>query len=105
MNNITLARQSAGSGENVISIKAYLSAVITQKKPNLHVSYCPALDLCSQGETMQEAEKNIIEATHLFIECCLEQNTLNQVLTECGFHSVHQPAKKKKSNELPVLAY
>lgn len=104
MNNITLTQQSTVGGANTISIKASLSAVITKKKPGVYVSYCPALDLYSQGDTRKEAEKNIIEATHLFIESCLERNTLNEVLTDCGFHPVNRPATKKKSKPAPKLS-
>ncbi|CAJ2375791.1 MAG: type II toxin-antitoxin system HicB family antitoxin [Gammaproteobacteria bacterium] len=108
MNEITLTQHPAGGGKNTISIKASLSATIVQKKPNLHVSHCSALGLYSQGETREEAEKNIIEAARLFIESCLERNTLNQALIECGFHNVNQPAmnraaKKKKPKPAPRL--
>ncbi|MDA7962631.1 MAG: hypothetical protein MPK62_13070 [Alphaproteobacteria bacterium] len=104
MNKITLGRHSSGRGENLVSIKCELVATITQEKPDLHVSYCPALDLYSQGKTRAEAEKNIIEATHLFIESCLERDTLHEALTKCGFHRVRKPAKKKKAKPAPRLA-
>ncbi len=111
------------NAENIISIKVSLKAIIERDKPKMYVSYCPALDLCSQGETRKEAKKNIIEATELFIESCLEDNTLTEVLEECGFHSVYEKPKRKKSKtpvmppvtdyheviyfsaELPVMAY
>lgn len=54
-----LSNQHIGvnSTENIISIKMLLAAVISQEKSNLYVSYCPVLDLYSQGSTSQEAEK------------------------------------------------
>ena len=83
--------------KNVFFITASLKAIIDRKEPKVYISYCPVLDLYSQGESHAEAKKNIIEATELFIESCLERNTLRQVLEECGFHSPHQTSKKKKS--------
>lgn len=85
--------------ENVISIKASLAAEIYKEKPGMYVSYCAALDLYSMGDTAEEAEKNIIEATEAFIEYCVEHDTLNTVLKECGFRSVDKPPKKKAARK------
>ena len=32
------------------------------------VSLCPELDIASQGETVEEAHRNLIEAVELFLE-------------------------------------
>lgn len=63
------------------------------KKDDTHISYCPPLDIYSQGDTREEAEKNIIEAVKLFIDTCFERGTLDAVLKECGFQPIHKPAK------------
>lgn len=73
--------------ENVILIKCKLEAYIGLEKPGMYISYCPALDLYSQGDTRAEAKKNIKEATGLFLQSCIERQTLQRVLTECGFKS------------------
>ena len=91
-----------GNVENTVSIEASLAAKIYEEKPGLYVSYCPALDLCSQGENREEAEKNIIEATELFIQSCLKRNTLNDVLTESGFCPVGAKPRKKKAGRTPA---
>ena len=107
--------------KNVISIKASLTGFIVKEKPGMYVSYCPALELCSQGKTPKHAERMIIEATKIFIEDCLERGILNDVLKECGFYSIYQnpPRKKNKKGtatnpkvrqiefpaELPVMAF
>jgi len=89
-----------GKAENVISIKASLVADIYKEKPGMYVSYCAALDLYSMGDTAEEAEKNIIEATEAFIESCVKRDTLNAVLKECGFRAVDaKPAKKKAAQK------
>ena len=88
---------SIGTAENTISIKASLSATISKEKPGMYLSYCPALDLCSQGKTLREAKKNIIEASVLLIEDCFERGTLDEVLKDCGFRSTRQRPRVKKS--------
>ena len=70
-----------------------LSARIKKEKPKMYVSHCPELDLYSQGDTLKEAKANIVEATQLFIESCIEDSTLREVLLECGFtNSEKHPA-------------
>ena len=75
-----------GGGDTVV-LKAALTAHIIKEKPGMYVSYCPALDVCSQGATIREAKANIIEATQLLIETCYERGTLHRLLTTRGFHS------------------
>ncbi len=65
----------------------------------MFISYCPELDLYSQGETIKQATENISEATHLFIQSCIQRNTLNEVLTECGFTSYKQQSTRKQRNK------
>lgn len=51
------------------------------------VAFSPALDLYSQGDTKEEALRNIHEAVSLFLGTCYEQGTLNAVLMERGFRA------------------
>lgn len=62
------------------------------------ISYCPPLDVYSQGETRDKAESNLIEATALFLASCFERGVLDEVLKKCGFKAVeyHSAAKKQK---------
>ena len=90
-------KQNLKDEGGVVSIRANLSARIKKEKPKMYVSYCPELDLYSQGDTLKEAEANIIEATQLFIESCIEDNTLREVLLECGFTEYSQPVKKQRN--------
>jgi predicted RNase H-like HicB family nuclease len=43
------------------------SAVIT-KEDDMFVSFCPELDIASQGYSVEEANNNLREAVELFIE-------------------------------------
>ena len=95
----------SGHAENTIWIKLSLTATVMQEKPGLYVSHCPALDLYSQGEDSKEAERNIIEATKLFVQSCIERDTLTEVLKECGFYPIHRaPRKAKARPPKPVSA-
>lgn len=49
----------------------------------------PQIDVESQGRTREEAARNLVEATQLFIETCFEQNMLDEVLKACGFVPGH----------------
>ena len=50
----------------------------------LYVSHCDPLDVCSQGDTEEEALNNLNEAIQIFLSTCYEMGTLNEVLIECG---------------------
>lgn len=45
----------------------------------------PLLDMSTQGRTLAEAIKNLVEAPQLFIVSCFERGTLDQALKELGF--------------------
>ena len=44
-----------------------LTALI-EREGNVYVSLCPELDIASQGETVEQARQNLIEALELFFE-------------------------------------
>ena len=47
--------------------KRELTAII-EKEGSGYVALCPELDVASQGETIEEARANLIEAIELFFE-------------------------------------
>ncbi len=63
-----------------------------RKKQKWFVASCPVFDVVSQGETEEQAKKNLSEALTLFFLSCHERGTLDAVLKECGF----QPAYPSK---------
>ncbi len=67
-----------------ITFTATLPIQITRKS-KWFVAQCPALDVSSQGETEEEAKKNIGEALFMFLRSCYERGTLDSVLKQCGF--------------------
>ncbi|HEX9689297.1 MAG TPA: type II toxin-antitoxin system HicB family antitoxin [Thermoanaerobaculia bacterium] len=44
-----------------------LTAII-EREGNGYVALCPELDIASQGETVEEARRNLLEAVELFFE-------------------------------------
>ena len=42
--------------------------VVIEREEDGYVSLCPELDIASQGDTIEEARKNLIEAVELFFE-------------------------------------
>ncbi|MGI9337144.1 MAG: type II toxin-antitoxin system HicB family antitoxin [Gammaproteobacteria bacterium] len=85
---------------SVVSVKMQLKVLVRKEKPGLFESYCPALDLWSQGGTVAEAKKNIAEAVGLFIETCYEQGSLNRVLLDCGFSAEVKKQEKRRDTIL-----
>lgn len=55
------------------------------KEGDMYVAYVPQLDLASCGRTIEEADKNIREATEIFFEETDRKGTMNDVLEEAGF--------------------
>lgn len=80
-------------GQEIVSIKftIHLPAVVI-KKQKWYVSHCPVLDVSSQGDTEEEAKRNLIEAISLFMITCHEMGTLDKVLKDCGFVPDYSPA-------------
>ncbi len=54
------------------------------EEADVHVGYCPLLNLYSQGTTSDEAEKAIIDAAQQFIAISYKRNTLGRVLRNRG---------------------
>ena len=46
---------------------------IIEREDDLYVALCPELDIASQGETVEQARINLIEALELFFESASSQ--------------------------------
>ena len=46
----------------------YELTAIIEREGNGYVSLCPKVDVASQGDTIEEAKENLIEALELFFE-------------------------------------
>lgn len=54
---------------------------IIHKEDNLYVAECPEINTASQGETIEEAVKNLQEATKLYLEEFPRKQTYRPLVT------------------------
>ncbi len=54
-------------GKTAMKGKKQLTAII-EREDDGYVSLCPEIDIASQGDTIEEARKNLVEALELFFE-------------------------------------
>ncbi|MBA7469329.1 hypothetical protein ES707_04596 [subsurface metagenome] len=55
---------------------------IIEREENQYVALCPELDIASQGETVEKARTNLIEALELFFETASPQEINNRLHNE-----------------------
>jgi predicted RNase H-like HicB family nuclease len=48
--------------------QAHQVTAIIEREGDGYVSLCPELDIASQGDTIEEARRNLVEALELFFE-------------------------------------
>lgn len=73
-----------------------------KKKGKWYIASCLVLDIFTQGETTSKAKSNLNDAISLFITSCLERETLDAVLKECGFVLSAAKTLPQKNNYLEV---
>jgi len=54
-------------------------------KGNVYLASAPELDFISQGQTFEEAKKNLLEVIDIQFDEMTEMGTLEDYLSECGF--------------------
>jgi len=59
----------------------HLTAVI-EREDDGYVSLCPELGIASQGDTIEEARRNLTEAVELFFETASPQEMKERLRTE-----------------------
>lgn len=80
--------------------------VRVKKEGKYFISYCPPLDVYSQGETKAIAKKNIEEAVRFFIIDCYERGTPENILIKSGFVLLKKPIPQRpniKREEIAVF--
>jgi predicted RNase H-like HicB family nuclease len=66
-------------------LKIDLEVFLLHDENGLFVSYCPALELSSYGENIEDAKKAFNEALEIFIEDTNQKGTFERVLLELGW--------------------
>jgi len=62
-------------------MKRQLTAII-EREGNGYVSLCPELDIASQGDTIEEARKNLQEALELFFASASKEEIKDRLREE-----------------------
>jgi len=58
-------------------------SVVIHEEDRGFVSLCPELDVASQGDTLEKARANLIEAVEMFLEVAPEEEILRRVQKSC----------------------
>jgi predicted RNase H-like HicB family nuclease len=59
---------------------------IIEREGDSYVSLCPQIDIASQGNSVEEARNNLIEAIELFFEMASLSETLAKTCSEVYLH-------------------
>jgi len=70
---------------DALTINVRLTGFVRKDGKRRWISMCPSLDLVSQGSTKGEAESALREAIEVWVESCVERNTLGPALRELGW--------------------
>jgi len=54
------------------------------KEGNMHVSFCPELDIASCGESIEQAKKNLKEVILINLEEAQKMGTFDRLMEEAG---------------------
>jgi predicted RNase H-like HicB family nuclease len=76
---------------DAVDISLDLLCTVHRDAPRRWVAGCPALDVYSQGQSEEDAARSLAEAVALWVESCLERDTLDQALRELGFEEAVEP--------------
>lgn len=55
---------------------------VIEKEGDAYVSLCPQIDIASQGYSVEEARKNLVEAIELFFELASPQEVMQRMYSE-----------------------
>ena len=64
---------------------------IIEREDDGYTALCPELDIASQGNTVEEARRNLIEAIELFFEVADPSEVQNRLRTEVFITRVEVP--------------
>lgn len=70
---------------------------------NTYIAYCPALDLSGYGTTEKEAKDSFEQSFRMYIEYCLNKNTLVKDLQSHGWGIKSMKQKRIKSPDVKSM--
>lgn len=80
---MTIPVQDSDSIEVAFHLSCYL-----RDDDDAWVAGCPALDVVTQADSKEAAKAALDEAVEMWVESCLERETLGEALRELGWHRV-----------------
>ena len=81
---------------------------VTKKEGKSYSSWCPELDVASQGDTVEEARYNLKEAVELHVETMIQNGDLQELLDKIGLtkedlkRETLMPESFSSSMEIPL---
>lgn len=67
--------------------KELIVTMVIKKEQGRYSSWCPELDVASQGHTIEEARLNLKEAVGLHVDTMVENGDLKELLEKIGLTS------------------
>ncbi len=61
-------------------VKELILTAVIRKEQGRYSSWCPELDVASQGDTMEEARTNLKEAVELHVETMVQEGEVMELL-------------------------
>ena len=65
-------------------VKELILTAVIRKEQGRYSSWCPELDVASQGDTMEEARRNLKEAVELHVETMVQEGEVMELLEKVG---------------------
>ncbi|MBI4980602.1 type II toxin-antitoxin system HicB family antitoxin [Candidatus Woesearchaeota archaeon] len=65
-------------------VKELILTVVVRKEQGRYSSWCPELDVASQGDTIEEARQNLQEAVELHVEAMMENGDAEELMEKLG---------------------
>jgi predicted RNase H-like HicB family nuclease len=65
---VRIVRECTYGSEEIIVKRTHHVTAIIEREGDGYVALCPELDIASQGDTVEEARRNLTEALELFFE-------------------------------------
>jgi predicted RNase H-like HicB family nuclease len=65
-----------------MSAKTLQLTAVIEREDNMYVATCPEVDVASQGQTVEEARANLLEAVELFFEAASQSEIRRRLKKE-----------------------
>ncbi|RZN39228.1 MAG: type II toxin-antitoxin system HicB family antitoxin [Methanophagales archaeon ANME-1-THS] len=65
-------------------MRIIFTALLREEREGGYSVLCPELGVTSQGESIEEAKKNIVEAVELYLESARDLGILEEILEDVG---------------------